>query len=315
MSDQELLEWLFANGGPILRHRVAVDLMPALTRAERQRHLQDALTTPQVQQWLDNLSQAHAIHGHLDIHAENALAKLIEYGLHRGVPALDERVQPLLKRKLETWDPLVLYPFLARAGYADHPPVAEWLAFRIEQLYQTARRGNFDFYLSPAETAGAPKAWQGKPIYRDEFGHEAGYALPTCYDLYALAYCPPNLGMAHLSRKLEAIVAFLCDPRFQATVGGYGWDKSHRRCYAAGRVFLACVEPVRLVLFLELSARFAAARRSAWYRQGMLTLAHYRTPQGTWRFPPNLLVEKTGYYLYGGAHMGLGENRRSPREL
>jgi hypothetical protein len=142
-----------------------------------------------------------------------------------------------------------------------------------------------------------PKAWQGKPIYRDEFGHQEGYPLPTCYDFYTLAYCPPMPGIGDYSSISESIVAFLSDARFQSTVGGYGWDKTGRRCYAAGRVFLARVTQARLVLFLELGARFHSARESTWFQEGLASHEKYRTPRGTYSFPPSLLLEKTSTVL------------------
>jgi hypothetical protein len=315
MDNEYLSEWLFANGGPILRYRMAVDRMDGISQAEREQLLRDAIATPEVQRWLDNLRRSPSIHGSKDTNAENPLAKLLDYGLNRAVPAFDQIVQSLLNTPWKAWDDLILYPFLLRAGYADHPPVAECLGRRIELLYQTALRGDFDFYLSPAEASNVPKAWQGKPIYRDVFGSAVGYSLPTCYDFYALAYCPPVPTIENLSEKIDAIVAFFSDARFQSTVGGYGWDRDKKRRYAAGRVFLACVEPSRLVLFMELGARFAAARRSEWFQQGLATLNSYRTSQGTYRFPSSLLAEKNGYFIYSGSHMGMGEDRHSPKAL
>jgi hypothetical protein len=313
MSLEELVEWLFANSSPILRHRIAVDLLDVSPRELAQLR-QQALRTPEVQRWLANLDNARGVHGREDTHAENALAKLLEYGFDRSLPALDQGVRQVLSRPLGHWDPLVLFPFLLRLGYADLPLVAEWFTTRVEKLTQTAQWGSYDFYLSAEEAARAPKACRGKSVYRDEFGHQAGYALPTCYDFYALAYSPQVPGIADLAAKREAIVAFLSDPRFQTTVGGYGWDRQRRRCYAAGRVFLACVE-TRPVLFLEWGAGFASARQSAWFQQGLSMLESYRTPGGAYRFPPGLMAEKTGYYMYSGSHMGLGEKRSSPRGI
>jgi hypothetical protein len=308
------VDWLFVNSGPILRFRVAVEFMD-VSAQERARLLSDSLATPEVQRWLTNLHESRAIHGSKDTHAENALSKLLDYGLDRSIPAFAESAEHLLNCPLQLWDSLVLLPFLVRAGYTDPPRIAQWLTDRFEKLNQTALRGSFDFYLSAEEACGVPKAWQGKPVYRDEFGHQAGYALPTCYDFYTLAYCPSTTGTEDLSARSESIVAFLSDPRFQSTVGGYGWDKTGRHCYAAGRVFLACVTPVRLVLFLELGARFQSARQSTWFQEGLSLLEKYWSPRGTYFFLPSLLPEKTGYQLYSGSHMGLGENRRSPLAL
>jgi hypothetical protein len=314
MQQDELVEWLFNHSGPILRYRIAIEWMN-VSDQERKRLLRDSLATPEVQRWLTNLRESRSIHGSQDTHAENALSKLLDYGLNCADPAFAESAEQLLDCPLQTWDPFVLLPFLVRAGYSDHPRVKELFTRRIEKLQRTAQRGSFDFYLSSEESSRVPKAWKGKPIYRDEFGHQEGYPLPTCYDFYTLADSPLIQSTGDFSIISESIVAFLSDARFQSTVGGYGWDKVGRRCYAAGRVFLACVTPARLVLFLELGARFTSARQSTWFQQGLSSLEKYRTSRGTYSFPPNLLMEKTGNQLYGGFHMGLGENRRSPLAL
>jgi hypothetical protein len=310
MNHAELVDWLDENSGPILRYRVAVDLKDA-SRTERTRLFRQASATAEARYWLDCLGRARNIHGSQDTDAENALAKLLDYGFDASVPTFAGSIRHLLERPYRIWEPLVLFPFLLRARVEGDPRLRDWLENRLEKLYQTARHGSYDFYLNPDEAALVPKAWRGKPIYRDEYGHQAEYPLPTCYDLYALAYGLYTIDSTDVYTKCEAIVAFLSDERFQSTVGGYGWDKTKRRCYAAGRVFLACVMPARLVLFLELGARFAAARRSHWLQEGLAALDQYRTARGTWRFPPGLLLESTGTHLYGGSHMGLGENRRS----
>jgi len=311
MENDELVKWLYANGGPILRYRTAIKWMD-VSAQERSRLFQECLDAPEVQRWISNLNQAHGVHGSKDTVIENSLAKLLEYGFDRTLPAIDCKIEHILTHSLKEYEPLILLPFLIRAGYAEHPLVTDWLSDRLDRLYRTAQSDCFDFYLTAEEAAGVPKSWQGKPIYRDEYGSQAGYPLPTCYDFMALASCPSMLGISDFAEKSEAIVAFLSDPRFQTTVGGYGWDKEKNRCYAAGRVFLACVEPARLVLFLEWGAKFKAARMSNWFHQGLATLHTYITRKGTFRFPSHLLAEKTGYYIYSGSHMGLGEDRRSP---
>lgn len=310
----KLVQWLYVHSAPILRYRVAIDLMDVCD-TEREQLRQAALATPQVQGWLDNLRQAHNIHGSKNTDAENPIAKLLEFGFDRTLPEFDQEINRLLAQPLQQWDPLVLLPLLLRAGYSDHSLVIEWFTKRIEKLYQTARGGCFDLYLDAEQASKVPKAWRGKPIYRHEVGHQAGYALPTCFDFYALAYSKHIPGINDLKTKSEAIVAYLSDPRFQSTVGGYGWDQQHHRCYAAGRVFLACVEPSRQVLFLELGAGFHAARQSEWFQHGYHALKATQTSKGTYLFPSQMLAEKTGQYIYGGSHMGLGERRVSKQGL
>jgi hypothetical protein len=311
MNDAELVEWLFSNGGPILRYRTAMKWMD-VSAEERERLFQDCLAVPEVQRWVSNLEQARTIHGSQDTVIENCLAKLLEYGFDRTLPAIDRKIKQIQIHSRSGFEPLILLPFLIRAGYAEDPTVMDWFKDRLDRLYRTTQRGCFDFYLTAEEAAGVPKAWRGKPIYRDEYGSQAGYPLPTCYDFMALASCPCMPGIHDFAAKSEAIVAFLSEPRFQTTLGGYGWDRNKNQCYAAGRVFLACVEPARLVLWMQWGAKFKSARSSNWFQQGLATLHSYKTRIGTYRFPTHLLAEKTGYYIYSGSHMGLGEDRRSP---
>ncbi len=301
---------LFEQAGPILKYRVARDLLE-LPTAELDRCYRDMRESPQVQRWLALLGRSENVHGSRDTDAENALAKLLEYGLDRGDPDFDRGVRRILDRPLKKWDALVLLPLLVRAGYGDREPVRGWFQERLGKLTATARRGEYDFYLSPQEARKVPTAWHGKLIYRDEYGDASGYALPTCFDLYALGYAPDSIAR----EEGEQILAFLGDPRFQSTPGGYGWDHASRRCYTAGRVFLACVEPCRLLLFMELAAPFKAARGSEWFMQGLKRLEEHHTGNGSIRFPPDLLIEAHNHYLYAGAHMGLGENRRNPPVL
>lgn len=64
-------------------------------------------------------------------------------------------------------------------------------------------------------------------------------------------------------------------------------------------------------MFFELFSRFGVARESIWFQDALSMLEQSRTERGTYRFPSDHLKEKrNSYHLYGGAHMGLGENRR-----
>ena len=257
--DDGIAEWLLASGGPIIRYRVATELLADRGDIDRAQLRRDLLACPEVKRWLANLGQG-PIHHSCDTSAENSLGKLLEYGVAAGMADVDEKVRTFFNRYGDFDDALILTPFLARAGYSRHLVVAEWFSQRIEALHRTARRNEFVFYLPETETTIIPKTWRGKRIYRAEFnpvGDES--PLPTCFDFYALAYWPKDDPAAN--RTIEDIVRFISDPAFQSTVGGYIWDRGLRRCYAAGRTFLACVAPERLVLFLELGARFAAARR------------------------------------------------------
>jgi hypothetical protein len=92
------------------------------------------------------------------------------------------------------------------------------------------------------------------------------------------------------------------NPSFQDLPDATIWERNRATCYAAGRVFLACLLPVRLVLFLELLAPFRAARQTSWAQEALRYL-----------FPREWLWEQHGQYaLSAGGHMGLGEDRHDP---
>jgi hypothetical protein len=71
----------------------------------------------------------------------------------------------------------------------------------------------------------------------------------------------------------------------------------------------------KLVLFLEMLARFDSGRASDWFQQSMAHLETFSTEHGTYRFPREYLSEKHSFYLYAGMHMGLGEAPRESRAL
>ena len=312
---------MFTQAGPILRYLTATEIFPEADM-DHAALLSDLLACPEVCRWLNLLGRG-PVHHSMDASAENALAKLGEYGLRAGIPALDEHALPYCavgEGERYYADALVLVPFLIRTGYAAHPSVAHWIAQRIDILYQQACSADYDLYLDDAGRACLSPAQRAsdKRFYHPRYSHHWGVlCLPTCYDLYALAYLPgPD---PSTREKVEVIIKYLLDPAFQDTPGGFIWNPELRRVYAAGRVFLACLprehEREKLVLFLEMLAHFAAGRASPWFQQGMAHLETFRTGEGTYRFPARYLSEKSSYYLYAGMHMGLGETPRSAQAL
>jgi len=323
--DSNTTTYLLTQGGPVLRWLTATELIPGDTRIDCEALLSDLLACTEVRRWLDLLGSG-PVHHSKDSSAENALAKLCEYGLRAGMIKLDERALPYCAVGQEERyhnEALIIVPFLVRAGYASEPRVASWMAQRIELLYKQACLGDYNFYMDETERDCLPPAQKiihesPKLFYQQRFNnHWEVLGLPTCYDLYAMAYLPKEDLLTR--QKVEAIVAYLLNPAFQDTPGGYIWNSNLRRPYAAGRVFLACLpqkyEREKLVLFLEMMAQFECGKSSDWFRQGMAQLETFRTERGTYRFPREYLSEKSSYYLYAGMHMSLGEFPRNDRSL
>jgi hypothetical protein len=268
---------------------------------------------PEVRRWLGNLGTPK-VHGSKDTCAENAMAKLVAFGLRAGDDELDAKMLPYARRveAHDRWfhhnsDPAA--PFLIAAGYGNHPNVRNWFEHRLAALHLTATLGTYDIYLTAEKARRVPRAWRGKRIHKPEY--VTGPArLPSCYDLVALAHWVPSSRQQR--SQIGTVAAYVFDPRFQRTPGGYFWDARTKRCYAAGRGWLACFTPQRRLIFLELAVRFAEARAQPWFRAAMKRLARTQVAPGRYRFPLDDLREtRNSYYLYTGSHMGLGEDRRN----
>jgi hypothetical protein len=306
---EKATEWLLANSGPIIRWRMLRDWGVG-DASEGEALLAQVLATDEVRRWLSNLG-GRSVHGSKDADAENAMAKLVEFGLRAGMPELDARMLPYAERMGPgRWDVVsdTVGPLLIAAGYAGHEKVRAWFLERLDALHRVAEQGTYEFYMSPDEAERVPKAWRGKRIYKLEYSM-GPLRLPSCYDLYAMAHWPCDTDDER--RRIGDVIGFISDPRFQETPGGYMWNTARNTCYAAGRDWLACLTEHRRALFLELVARFPQCHRLPWFERVVDGLERHRTERGTYVFPPDELKEKRdSYALYAGAHMGLGENRR-----
>jgi hypothetical protein len=319
------IQWLLHTGGAVVRYRTAVEL---LGEAEDPG---DVLALSEVQRWLNLLGTGPVHHGR-DAAAENCLAKLAEYGLQAGIPTLDEKVLPYCRPEAckTDYDHFILLPFLIRLGYGEQPVVKGWFQQRLHALIKTADLGQYDIYM---EDADKPPSVRDKRIYKPEFYQE--YILPSCYDFYALAYAYDVY--PQVRPQIDAVVAYFFDARYQTTPGGYLWNAALRRHYAAGRGYLATFplivevpawqaapsmtasgtggmvypDAARLLLYMEAGAHLPKVRHSQWLQLHLEHLNGYQTPQGRFAFPRGYLLEREGYYLYSGSHMGLAENRRN----
>jgi hypothetical protein len=152
--DPSLISFLMNQGGPILRWRTARELTPDDLAIDRESLFADLLACDEVHRWL-NLLGSGPVHHSKDSSAENVLAKLAEYGLQAGLAELDERVLPycaIEERQPYHDEAIILVPFLVRLGYHDILQVANWLAWRIEVLYQLAASMDYDLYINGSFT-------------------------------------------------------------------------------------------------------------------------------------------------------------------
>lgn len=353
-----LAEWLLVNGGPVVRHRTACELCQDLPHLELERMQRDLLALPLVNQWLGRLelgnlagSLAHlnaamlarlgaTVHGSKPTALENVLGRLNELGLRAGIPEFDRRMLPLARifqwredwqsgaQFQAAWESLVKSIFawgLLRAGYHPDAAMEDYLCELVDIMHKIARDQVFDIYACGDELKGLPSAWAGKPVIKQEV--IAHYHLPLIHDLYVLASLPGWMVDEATARKIDNIVRYVLDPRFQALQPGFGyaWIKERRTCYHWGWSphmcgFAKCEwqsenDAGRLVQQLELMAHFRAACDSRWFQAGLRHLEWRRGEQGTYLFPAGYLRDLPAGYYVNGAYLGLGENRRLRRGL
>ena len=67
----------------------------------------------------------------------------------------------------------------------------------------------------------------------------------------------------------------------------------------------------RILMVMEILAVFDQGKTCPWFQTNLAQLENYRSTDGRYSLPKDFMIEKKdSYYLYQGAHMGLGENRR-----
>jgi hypothetical protein len=357
MDTDPLLNWLLQRGGAVLRWRTASELYRDYPVIELRQLQFELNASPLVQSWLKLLTLGELsgklesldekalgklgwmIHGGKDAQLENVLGKLAEFGMQAGYPALDERMQqlyPLFRWKPAwksdvtfqvTWETLTKSVFawgLLRLGYPPDGAMADFLHQHLVNCHKIARDQVYDIYADEAELVGLPKAWVGKPIIKQEV--MANYWLPYIHDQYVFANLPQGFLSEAERQKVDELITYIIDPRFQSFHYGYGyaWIKERRTCYGWGWSphlpgyfgfdFTRPIHTAELVQRMELMAHFHVAQCTSWFQSCLQHLESFRTSHGTYCLPSGYLCEHDGYYVTG-AHMGLSEGRRNAATL
>lgn len=330
----ESLQLLFDQGGPVLRYLVATEFgFPAEQDVEPLRR--ELLASPEVQRWLENLSASaragigpNTIHGCSDRCYENAMGKLVQYGVRAGMPELDARIEAYRRWLAEFpgGESYLFGPFystivaslLALAGYRDDA-VVRTLRDRLVWTHEFCRQGRYDIHIDKAGFRGIPKVWANVPLIDPAIYPGDNLRLPWIHDLNGYAALFANSTDTRTRDMLETIVRYTLDPRYQALREGYGIvTNGKRRYWAMGwSVHLpgypgAAPRPPHLGLIGRLAtmSAFPAARNHPWYSGSLDYLECFKTQRGTYLFPRELLPEKKDSPWVMGTHTGLGENRR-----
>jgi hypothetical protein len=284
MRDDELVQWLFENGGPAIRYRTVAELMGATEGIDLEQLTADVRASAMAQLWMDRLGtpgDLFSFHGSNPHAFENVCAKLCELGLRAGTMAGCEERMRLFRLRLEQGDDFLGKPLVASclnwAGYGGDQAIRACLARRLEGTYELARSGVYDIYVDHDTFGDCPAAFRKRPLVNPEYNDK----LPGIWDIYALAHYPAALMNAEIARRIEAVVAYILHQDYQSLHEGYGYMRAGpRRYYSIGwSVHLPGVygfefsRPMHahvLVQRLELMAHFAVARNTRWFKDCVL---------------------------------------------
>jgi len=335
MNQQELVNWLFENGGPAIRYRTATELMPTSDSVDIGRLAEELLQSELVRTWLGRLIPAtslNGLHGSKATAFENVMGKLTDLGLMSGVPELDQRTRPF-RRWLEDnakrpprhiFDIFIrtlIAAFLARAGYINEPAVGIVLKNRLETVYDFTRRGRYDIYVSQADYPKMPRSFRSKPLIDPALTSDGNVCLPWIYDIIGLTAYLPDRGTEDDWTKTNTVINYILNSQYQKLPRGYGVLRAENGRYRAmgWSVHLPGFlgNPSEdssigmLVQRLSLMAQFPVATQHSWFMDSLRHLGSFQTERGTYLFPRSYLQEDSVGYWVVGRRMGLEESRRT----
>lgn len=336
--NRENLEWLTKNADAVIRYRAATELLnePGEKKVELLKN--DLMSSSLVRLWLDNLRPIFAknvMHSGKSEAFENAMGKLYEFGLRKGMKALDIRTKPFrLWLKEQTRLPnkgyyapfsafyrTLVAAFLSMTGYSVEDEVDAWVLKRLETVCSFAKKGNLEEVYVPQDTfSGFPNCYRRYPLINPVLYTDDELQLPWIHDLNAFLHSKQIMEDSRLRQKLETIVALILKPEYQKLCPGYGVIRSKSgRYYVMGwsvhlpGYFGSDIPPNsfgHLLLLLKMLGRLHIVREHAWYKRSLSLLESFKGETGLIIFPRDFLPEKAFGYWVAGLRMGLESNRR-----
>ncbi|MBE0600206.1 MAG: hypothetical protein IH607_00345, partial [Firmicutes bacterium] len=298
------------------------------------------LSHPLAALWLQHLSPHEPAqhrwmeHGSFDFCLENAALKLVQLGLHGGLPQVRDAVGYYLAKMEHAAQQMpvrqdfvsaILTANVLSLLQVESDAVSRFMLQSLEEMADFAVRGDLDIYLSAEERrslTGIPACWTTqKSFIKPELIRECGYAFPLLYDIVGM-HSLYRLGNREVDRQIDTVVRWIAADAFHLAIDdGYGILVTGKRSYLAMGWDPKCPgwcsvtdyiqnKPVpQLLLYALHASRYPAMRQTGWYGDFLKTLEGYRTVGGRYAFPAPWLLEAKGYAVLG-RHLSFGENRR-----
>lgn len=331
-SSEELIPWLLAHGGPMIRFRTLTELCPSACPGEIREAAWQVERCDEVQSRMRyfRLAFKHTlIRGSSELGVCNLLLTLRWLGCRAGMRSLDAQVEPFLElmrvpaSMLRFGHPLDLPALgncLAYAGYTREPAVRAWQKRRLNALYEFVSRGTYDPYVEPPRSPRRPINHEQTPVIDPQLYADGELTIPMMFDLYGLAAYPPELIDGPTFEKIQAIVAYVMDPRYQhlrrwlglVVTGSRRFNLAGEAAHLAGFTGEeTTVRASRRLRHMAMVSSFPGAVGSRWYRDGLAELRAFRTPEGRYLFPLAYLPEERSGRFVEGTSMAVHPRPRN----
>lgn len=318
-----ILKWIFENSGPIIRYKIVSEFnFP--NNYDVDKLYKEALHSEEIQKWLKLLEDKNPLHCAKDNAFENIVSKLSLYGFNSNKPLLKDKIITYFKnnKNLLNDDYTILLSSLLCINFFNEQ-VKGISESRVDLLFNSINIIKHNIIRDQNEMREIPKKWKNKAVYKSDYFSK----VPGIYDLYALSFLK-NLNQ-RLNTKIERIVKYILHNDFQklpSTIYVYNQYKNKKYCHSCispklpyynivnthGNSIIDNYSKKHLILFLYIMTQFTSTFESKWYKEVMQHLETFKNEYDLYTFPKEYLQEKKdSYFLYSGAYMGLGENRKN----
>ncbi len=299
------LQWLAQNGGPAIKLRLMNEGLLEKNTYDVNELAAELLQIEKVNtalSYFDQFKEFRSIpdrelwglvHNTYENCFEVFMFFFINLGFRAGIAVFDEKVE--IMRPVYTYL-MKTYPFhglniimlLLRAGYY-FDDMEEHIVKRIDDIHKVAVKQEFDFYETDISKIRQANKWKDKVILKDIYNPYVGeLPLPISYDVELMLFYSSISRNDNTKRKIDDIMSYILDPRYQKTKGYYGWhwDDTNKTYHATTSGWplpqYDSDEPKANLLLLEKVSYSPVICNSEWFRKSIDNLENYKTERGTY---------------------------------
>ncbi len=325
------INFLLEKGNTTVRYRTLSELCDTHDKLELEPIRREIAESERANQVIDYLKNTKSFHGGPITSAENSLNILVDMGIQYGCGfdkfnKVIEQIANEVQNNHYFEDDHVfriffkinMVPFLYRAGFKSSW-VKDFILSRINLIHSFVLQRNYDIYDDIKKYKSIPSAFKGRPIIKPELYANGDIQFPLEYDFHGFAAIWPDLDNEY-KQKVNEIVEYILDDKFQSVVNGYGILLNKNHSYLAmgwdPKPTNLSEEITYNPLLLKLCqlAHFPSAVNSTWFKKAIEKINQYADQDNIYKFPKEYLTEKDSIWILGN-HMGLGENRQQKHAL